>query len=44
MEQFMEELETMEEVNEWEEEEEYEVVNIDEYWESYNDYISSYIY
>lgn len=44
MEQFMEELEIMEEVNEWEEEEEYEVVDLDEYRESYNDYISSYIY
>lgn len=41
MEQFMEELEIMEDVNEWDD---YEEVDFDEYRESYSDYICSYIY
>lgn len=34
----------MKAIEEMEIEEEYEVVDLDEYRESYNDYISSYIY
>ena len=45
MNDFLNELEVIAEVNECESaDEEYEVVDWDEYRESYKDYISSYIY
>lgn len=41
MNELLEEIEVTEEANAWDE---YEEVDLDEYRESYNDYISSYIY